>query len=183
MSSRLCMSNGADLAASSTTGLLPELARWSRASVAQPGTQHADEVRAVDRFGYVVRSTGFDALLSIPLHRLCGERDDRPGLEERQAADLRHRGVAIHLRHHHVDQGDVYLSVLSKRRQSIDPVIRRGDLHALPFEQCGQREDVPHVVVDDQDLLAGEQALALYSALLRPLVLCALAQNRADLIS
>src|SRR2546430_6343045 len=111
MSSRLCMSSGADLA-SSTTGLQPELAGGLPGSVAQPRAQHADEVRAVDRFGYVVRSTCFYALLSIPFHRLCGERDDRPGLEERQAADLRHRGVAIHLRHHHVDQGDVYLSVL-----------------------------------------------------------------------
>src|SRR6266576_4649351 len=98
MSSRLCMSSGADLA-SSTTGLQPELAGGSRGSVAQPGAQHADEVRAVDRFGYVVRSTGFYALLSIPLHRLRGKRDNRPGLKERKAANLRHRGVAIHLRH------------------------------------------------------------------------------------
>src|SRR5207245_8726869 len=82
-------------------------ARVPLRSVAQPGTQHGNQVRAVDGLGDVVRCSSFYAFLSVPLHRLGGERDDRPLREGRKRAHLCHRGVAVHLRHHHVDQCDV----------------------------------------------------------------------------
>src|SRR5438445_10083506 len=77
--------------------------RGSLRSVAQPRTQHGNQVGAVDRLGDVVRRSGFYAFLSVSLHRLGGERDDRPLGEGRKRAHLCHRGVAVHLRHHHVD--------------------------------------------------------------------------------
>src|SRR6267378_960509 len=126
-------------------------------SVAQPGTQHANQVRAVHRLGDVVRRSSFYAFLSVPLHRLGRERDDRTLHEGWKRAHPCHRHVAVHLRHHHIDQCDVYLGVPTQRFERVNAAVHRCDLHPLALQHRGQREYVPDVVVDHQNFLSRER--------------------------
>ena len=61
----------------------------------------------VDRLGDIIGRAGVEAFLAVALHRLGGDRDQRQVGQRRLLADLLHRLVAVHLRHHDVDQGDV----------------------------------------------------------------------------
>ena len=66
-----------------------------------------------------------------------------------------HRLVAVHLRHHHVHQHDVDRRpcFFSISMPSL-PFSAYEHLHLVALEHARQREDVAHVVVDDQHLLA-----------------------------
>ena len=70
-----------------------------------------------------------------------------------------HRLVAVHLRHHDVHQDEVDVRVRAERLDPVPAVLGEDDLHAVRLEHGGEREDVAHVVVDDQHLLALEHRL------------------------
>ena len=74
---------------------------------------------------------------------------------------LSHRFVAIHLRHHHVDERDVDVGFRSERLERLLAGIDREDLHLLALEHRGQREDVADVVIDDQDFLVRQRRFDL----------------------
>ena len=64
--------------------------------------------------------------------------------------------VAVHLRHHDVHQRDRDVRRRLERRDRLAPGRRREHLHPAPLEHAAEREDVPHVVVDDQHRLADQ---------------------------
>ena len=89
-------------------------------------------------------------------------------LHARQLADLLHRVDAVHLRHHDVHQHDVDARVASARCWIASrPLSAETIIHAVLVQHRGQREDVAHVVVDDQHLLALEHALRAVQVLER----------------
>ena len=85
-------------------------------------------------------------------------------------ADLAHRLHAVHLRHHDVHQHDVDVGVGLDEADRVAAVVGRHDHHVVFFQHGGQREDVAHVVVDDQRALAGEQLVGLVHVLQHPAV-------------
>jgi len=104
----------------------------------------------------VLVGPGGQALLPVSLHRLGGHGDDRQVSEPRQLADPRRRRVPIHAGHHDVHQDQRHIVVLPEHLYAGAPVVRVEHAQAVQFQRAGQREDIAHVVVDDQDLLAGE---------------------------
>ena len=81
------------------------------------------------------------------------------------------RGLqAVHLGHHDVHQDEVDARACLELPQRLPAVARDLDLGALGLEHAGQREDVPHVVLDDQDALALEDGLAVPRVLQHPLL-------------
>jgi hypothetical protein len=66
----------------------------------------------LDRLGEIVVGAGGEAALLVFLHRLGRDGDDGQLLPARVLADLAHRGVAVHLRHHDVHQHQVDIAVL-----------------------------------------------------------------------
>ena len=48
-----------------------------------------------------------------------------------------------------------------KHFDPVPAVFRVEHLHVIPFQQTGQREDIPHIVVDDQHFLAGQNGVLL----------------------
>ena len=65
-----------------------------------------EEVVHVDGLGDVVGRPGVEAV-AVARHGLRGQRDHRQVAEGGDPADLAHRGVAVHPRHHHVHQDQV----------------------------------------------------------------------------
>src|SRR5919106_817245 len=120
----------------------------------QPASQHREQMQAIDGLGQVVPGARLDALLAVALHRLRRHRDDRQGAAPRQLPDLLDGLDAVHLRHHDVHQHDVDLDVALDLLDRVAAVVRRDDLHSLLIEHRGEREDVAHVVVDDERALA-----------------------------
>src|SRR5262245_9028224 len=76
-------------------------------STDQPRPQHRDELLGIDRLGEIVPGAGLAALLSIALHGLGGDRDDRHVTEPRIEPDLSPGLHAVHLRPHAVPQHHV----------------------------------------------------------------------------
>ena len=118
----------------------------------QQGEQQLD----VDRLGDIVGRAGIEAFLAVALHRLGGDRDQRQVGERRLRADLLHRLVAVHLRHHDVDQGDVDAGRLLEDEDAVAAALGVEHLDVVALEHAGQRVDVADVVVDDEDLGAGQ---------------------------
>ena len=103
----------------------------------------------------------------VSLHRLGGQRDHRKPLEAVTSADLLHRLVPVHLREHDVHQDEVDVRARLELLEPLRPGLREDDLHPVALEDAGEREDVPHVVVDDQDLLPQENGVAVVELLER----------------
>src|SRR5713101_2821363 len=117
----------------------------------QPCAQDGQHLIDVHRLGEVVPGARLERLLPVPLHRLGRHGDDRqvPGAVD--LPDRAHRVVAVHVGHHDVDEHDAL--------ECLDRLLARlgaDDVHALPLEHAGDREDVADVVVHDQDSLARE---------------------------
>src|SRR5215510_10217813 len=70
----------------------------------KPDPKHRDQLLDVDGLRDVVRRTSLDAFLAVPLHRLGCNRKDRQVGEGRHGADFLDRLIAVHARHHDVDQ-------------------------------------------------------------------------------
>jgi hypothetical protein len=111
--------------------------------------------------------------------RRCGwpsEQIDREG-ENRQALELRflpdhsHRLVAVHFRHHDVHQHDRDVGGRFENADRLLASVGGDDLHAVAFEHAGESEDVAHVVVDDEDLLALQGLVGLVEPFEHPLLL------------
>ena len=83
-------------------------------------------------------------------------------LQLRDLANLAHRLDAVHLRHHDVHQHDVdrrvVAAAIGSRRGRCRP---RSISMSCSSSTRRQGEDVAHVVVDDQHLLAGQDAVGL----------------------
>ena len=76
-----------------------------------------------------------------------------------------HGFVAVHFRHHDVHQSDVDTGRILQRLDAIPAVFRIQHLHVVAFEEAGESEDIPHVVVDDEHFLAGENRILLVKLL------------------
>ena len=83
----------------------------------------------------------------------------------RELADLLHRRDAVHLRHHDVHQDDVDLGVRLDEADRLAAGFGRDDRHAFVVENGREGEDVAHVVVDDQRLLALQRAVGAVEGL------------------
>src|SRR5436190_18835358 len=83
-------------------GLIGPRDRVAAASTEEPDPHQRQQLIGVHRLGDVVAGAGVEALLPVSLHRLRGEREDRQRAQARLAADLAHRLVAVHVRHHDV---------------------------------------------------------------------------------
>ena len=73
--------------------------------------------------------------------------------------------VPVHLGHHDVHQDERDVGVRLQRLDALAAVLREHDLHAAALEDARQGEDVPHVVVHDQHLLALEHGVGHVQAL------------------
>src|SRR5262245_3517738 len=116
----------------------------------QPAAQHGEQMHAVDGLGQIVPRACLYASHPVALHRLRGNRNDRQILAALQLADLLRRRDAVHLRHHDVHQHDVDAGIVLHHAYGLPAVVGGHDLHPLLVEHGGEREDVAHVVVDDQ---------------------------------
>ena len=122
----------------------------------QPHAKCRDQLLGVDRLRQIIRRTGLKALFSISHHCLRRKRDDRKAPVSGIAADLAHRFVPVHLRHHDIHQHDSRFRLRFERLDRFATRIRRQHLHAAAFKHAGEREDVADVIVDDQHLLANQ---------------------------
>src|SRR6266540_3371126 len=159
----------------------------SSASPRHPRLEHGQEVRDVDGFGDVIGCSRFDAFLAVSPHCLGGQRDDRPPGKGVELTHLGHRHVAVHLRHHHVNQGDVEVPVLAQNVQRLLARVDREHFHLLALEERRQGKDVPDVIVDDKDSLARQGAAGSLRSIAGPLeardiVRLRVAQDRRDLL-
>ena len=118
-----------------------------------------------DGLGDVVGGAGLEALLAVALHRLGGERDDRQRAELRVVADLPHRLVAVHLRHHDVHQHERRgPGRCGSARSPRGPSSRSRRCMPWRSSRLDEREDVADVVVDDQHALAGQRLVGVVQA-------------------
>src|SRR5882762_6059291 len=127
----------------------------------QPGPQHRDELVRVDRFREVVPGSRLDALLAVPLHRLCGYRDDREVAEAPYFSDRPRRVQAVHFRHHHVHEHDVDAGIALENRDRLAAGFRRQGDQMMLLEGAGQGKNIPDVIVDDQDPASAEGLVAV----------------------
>ena len=102
------------------------------------------------------------------------------------AAKLRHRAdrprrlVAVHLGHHDVHQDEVDVGVgLAAPRAPSRPFSAKTHVHPVRLQRARQREDVAHVVVDDQHLAARQHGVGLVQLLEHPPALGAAAPPAA----
>src|SRR5262249_9710956 len=108
----------------SSSGLIASASRVVSQLANQPRPQHRDELLGVDRLGHIIPCPRLDALLTIALHRLGGDRDDRDVLESRIPPDLPRGLHAVHLRHHDVHQDHVDVGAGLQRLDGILAVLR-----------------------------------------------------------
>ena len=78
---------------------------------------------------------------------------------------MRHRFVAVHFRHHDVHQDNVEVRAFVQRFQGFAAVVGEVDIEAQLFQLGGQRIDIAHVVVHQQQLLALENVVAVFDQL------------------
>src|SRR5262249_53887501 len=116
-------------------------------------------------FGHVIGRAGLQALLTVALHRLGGERDDRQQAELVIAADAPHGLVAIHLGHHDIHQHQRQIASALYEGDGLLSGSRGDHLHVVPLEQTVEREDVADVVVDHQHLAPAERLITLVQPL------------------
>ena len=76
-------------------------------------------------------------------------------------ADLLDGRDAVHLGHHDVHENDVDGRILPHVLDGLTAVVRGDHRHALLVEDGGERENIPHVVIDDEYLPIGEHLLRL----------------------
>ena len=84
-------------------------------------------------------------------HHLAGDSDDREGLESIERSNGAHRLVAVHPRHHDVGQDEVDLFHAFENGQGLVAAFGDDHFRVTSFEQRGQREHVPEVVVDQEN--------------------------------
>ncbi len=125
---------------------------------AQSGAEVLRHVLENDDFAAIlldVKMPGMDGF-EIAEHGLGGEGDDRQRTETRQGADGPHRFVAVHIRHHDIHEHGVEVRLALEQFDSRAAVldVAHGE---IPFLQdAGEGEDVADIVVDHQQLAAGE---------------------------
>ena len=144
-------------------------------------------MRVVYRLGDVIGCPRFDAFLAVSFHCLRGKSDDRFVRKGFHLTHSRHRHVAVHLRHHHVDKCDIDVVGLLQEVQRFLARIDGDDIHLLPFQQRGEGKDVADVVIDDQGFLAGQLAAHRLGAINSgsrggAILRLRLAQDRRDLL-
>ena len=108
----------------------------------------------VHRLGQVVPRPGLDALLAVALHRLRGHGHDRQLL---QRGILRISRIVSKPSISGIMMSISTMSTVgssSRMRIASPAVVGRQDDHVVLFQDGGQGEDVPHVVVHDQHRLA-----------------------------
>ena len=99
-------------------------------------------------------------MIAIGLHRLGRQCDDWQVSKFLHAANCADRFIAVHLRHHDVHQ---HRFNARSRSQQIDAplaIFSVNDSHVVGLEGAGQREDVAHVVIDDQHFASGQNRIA-----------------------
>src|SRR5713101_5802208 len=111
---------------------------------ARPQADELQELVDIDRLGKVVRRARDDALVPILLEGLGGDGDDRQRLVGRVLADRLHGLVAVHLRHHDVQQHQVHVGVALQGGDAVLAVLRVEHLEPVALEHAGEREDVAH---------------------------------------
>ena len=121
-----------------------------------PHPQQREQQLDIDRLGDIVGRAGIEALLPVALHRLGGHRDQRQIGKLRPLADLLHGLVAVHFRHHDVDQRDIDARRLLEDEDAVLSPLGVEHLHIVALQNARQREDVADVVIDDEHLGAGE---------------------------
>ena len=110
----------------------------------------------LDRLGHVLGGARIDAALALSGADVRGQGDDREVRAPRQLAHGPHRRVAVHHRHHDVDEHDVDVRRALEDRDALLAALRRDHLELAALEQRGEGEDVAEVVVDHQRLHAGQ---------------------------
>src|SRR5579875_2323808 len=136
-----------------------------KVSPVQPDPQKREQLLYIQRFGYVVRCSRIYAPLAVALHRLGGDGDYRQVLEAAVGADCLNRLVAVHLGHHDVHEHDVDVGRLLQGLQGVLAGLRVDDVHVVSLKGAGHRENVPHVVIDDENFSAREDRVHVPGAL------------------
>ena len=117
----------------------------------QPHAQCGEQLLRVDRFCQVVGGAGCHAFLAIAFHGLCREGDDRETAQFHVFADLLHRLVSVHLRHHDVHQHN---GNLGRRLEDADGLLAgcgRKHAHFATFQDAAEREDIARVIIDEKN--------------------------------
>lgn len=130
-----------------------------------PGTTYPDAKQCqqqikIDRLGDVIGSTGVQTFLPIALHRFGSNGNERDVSDRRRPANAPHRLVAVHLRHHDIDQSCVNIGNLFQQRDTVSAAFRMQHLYIVGLQDTGERVDVADIVVDDENLRPRQIGLA-----------------------
>jgi len=72
-----------------------------------------------------------------------------------ELANCAQRFHAVKLGHHDLNKDHIHAIVQLQECDRIATGVRRGDHNVVLRQDHGQSEDIPHVVIDDQDFLGG----------------------------
>ena len=88
--------------------------------------------------------------MPVAFHRFRRQRNDGQFPEARLGANLLHRLIAIHFRHHNIHQHEVNIRARVQLLQRLFAVLRHENIHAFAFHDARQGKNVPHIIINNQ---------------------------------
>ena len=117
--------------------------------------QRREHLLRIDRLRNVIVHARFEAAVAVPVERVGRQRDDRHRRKAFAPADGSGRLETVHDGHVHIHQDGIETPVV-ENAQRLDPVSCRRDLHPHGFEQVMDHFLVDRIVLDQQNVAAGE---------------------------
>ena len=124
--------------------------RRGRRGRRDPVGHEGEQLVEVDGLRDVLGGARGEARFPVAGHGLRGEEHHRQLPAAGQLADPPRGLVAVEVGHHRVHQHDVHLGVLGEEADPGRPVVGVEHGEPVQLQRAGEREDVAHVVVDDQ---------------------------------
>ena len=117
----------------------------------KPHAQRRKQLLGIYGFGQIFGRSRLQAFLAVPLHRFCGQSDDRQSPERGVLPDHLHGFIAIHLGHHDVHQYDGDIRGRFELGDCL-PSRSGGDHgHAAALNHAAEGKDIAHVVIEVRD--------------------------------
>ena len=98
-------------------------------------------------------------LMDIMMPEMDGYETMRAKLVD--LADCTHGFIAVHFRHHDIHQDAIHIGGMEQHLDAGAPVLGVDHVQVMLLEHRGQREDVAHIVVHHQHLLAGQRGVVV----------------------
>src|SRR2546423_499846 len=120
-------------------------------SLVDPLEQDGDERLGADRLGREIGAACLQAPLAIAGQCLRGEGDNRQLRELRLLTDSPRCLQAVDSWHHHVHQDDIHRPVRVAQLHALEGALGGKHMYPIPFQKARDREQVVHVIVDQED--------------------------------